>query len=219
MSDASDQHCHRGFDLYDQGKLVEAIAEWREASRLDPEDDYPFNSIGVALLQLGRQQEALQVLRTATKLCPNSVRLLSSIGCLVIKLACEDSNKVLVLEAHQALQKAVALEPQNAYALHLLGLVEWQLGRKREAIQLLKASVEVDPNDSAVHLNLRQYQALRGDWRGMLQSIKAIDSLPIDDDIMQYYDSINRSWDRLMLFTVFLTGFAIIFFWLRKRRA
>ena len=48
----------RGWELYHEGKREEAIAEWRVAADLDPEDGYILTSIGQALSELGRQEEA-----------------------------------------------------------------------------------------------------------------------------------------------------------------
>ncbi len=48
----------RGWELYHEGKLEEAIAEWRIAADLDPEDGYILTAIGLALSELGRQEEA-----------------------------------------------------------------------------------------------------------------------------------------------------------------
>ena len=53
MSDTSalfDQHWDRGFELFRQDKFLEAIAEWQEASRLDPEDGYPLHLIGPSVV-------------------------------------------------------------------------------------------------------------------------------------------------------------------------
>lgn len=48
----------RGWELYHEDKLEEAIAEWRVAADLDPEDGYILTGIGQALSELGRQEEA-----------------------------------------------------------------------------------------------------------------------------------------------------------------
>ena len=121
-------------------------------------------------------------------------------------------------EADKVLQRAVALEPQNAHALHLLGVARWRQGRKREGVKFLEASVAADPSDSVTLLNLRQLQAETGDWRGMIRSIDAIAELPMDQNIREYYNSVNRLWSRLELFASLVIGLAAIFLWLRRRR-
>jgi len=68
MSEASELHMDRGIELYEENKLLEAIAEWREASRLDPEDGYALNNIGSALWDLGQREEALPEWREAARL-------------------------------------------------------------------------------------------------------------------------------------------------------
>lgn len=49
MSDAFDRHWDRGWEFYEAGQFAEAITEWREAGRLDPEDGYVRRNIGAAL--------------------------------------------------------------------------------------------------------------------------------------------------------------------------
>ena len=71
MSEASERHMDRGLELYEAGKLVEAISEWREASRLDSEDACLYNNIGIALSELGQQDAALAEWQEAVRLRPN----------------------------------------------------------------------------------------------------------------------------------------------------
>ncbi len=46
------------------------------------------------------------------------------------------------------------LNPRDAHALGRLGVAKYQMGRKAEAIALLRKSVAIDPKDDFVHLNL-----------------------------------------------------------------
>lgn len=75
MPEASGLHVDRGIELYEEGKLVEAIAEWREASRLDPEDGYVLNNIGRALWDLGQREAAIAEWREAARLEPDDGNL------------------------------------------------------------------------------------------------------------------------------------------------
>ena len=66
MADA-DYYYNRGGDLHDQGKLKEAIAEYRESIRLKPDAadaDAHFN-LGNALKAQGKLEEAIAEFRKA----------------------------------------------------------------------------------------------------------------------------------------------------------
>jgi tetratricopeptide (TPR) repeat protein len=57
-------------------------------------------------------------------------------------------------EAGEAFAAAVAAEPSNALAHHLLGIVQLQTGASEAGLASLRRSVELDPNDATAHGNL-----------------------------------------------------------------
>src|SRR5262249_37679059 len=57
-------------------------------------------------------------------------------------------------EAARVYREVLALQPEEAKALHLLGVVEAQLGHRDVAIQLIAKAVEADPADATAHYNL-----------------------------------------------------------------
>ena len=62
-------------DLYGTvtGELDKAGAAYKEWSQAYPNDDVPFNNLGVMYTQVGRFEEALPAVQTGVKLVPNSV--------------------------------------------------------------------------------------------------------------------------------------------------
>jgi eukaryotic-like serine/threonine-protein kinase len=55
------------------GELDKAAATYKEWSQAYPNDDVPFNNLGVIYTQVGRFDEALPAIQTGVKLVPNSV--------------------------------------------------------------------------------------------------------------------------------------------------
>ena len=214
----ADAHYNVGIALSEIGQPEAAILEWREAIRLEPDHVWTYEHLAHALSEAGQRKEVIQTLKGALQVCPESAALLTSLGYHLMYGPGKERYKAALQEADKALQRAVALEPQNAHVLHLLGVARWWLGRKREGVQFLEASVAADPSDTVALLNLKQLQAEIGDWRGMIRSIDAIAELPMDKNIRQYYNSVNRLWGRLELFASFVIGLAAVFLWLRKRR-
>ncbi len=63
----AEAHTYLGWSLSHLGKFDEAIAECRNAIRLDPEFGNPYNDIGVYLIGLGKKNEAVPWLQKAIK--------------------------------------------------------------------------------------------------------------------------------------------------------
>jgi Flp pilus assembly protein TadD len=58
---------------YHQGKITEAIAQFREAVRVKPDDVEAQNNLGYELLLSGKPDEAIEPLRKALEVQPDSV--------------------------------------------------------------------------------------------------------------------------------------------------
>lgn len=57
-------------------------------------------------------------------------------------------------EARPVYEEALRLDPGNAVALHMLGLVQLQSGQEEAGLQMLRASLQLQPRNAAFHLNL-----------------------------------------------------------------
>lgn len=64
----------RGTELHSQGNLGEALEQYREAVRLNPQFADAFVSMGLALKDQGKLDEAIQQYRRAVRIQPNIVR-------------------------------------------------------------------------------------------------------------------------------------------------
>lgn len=74
----------------------------------------------------------------------------------------------------QAYKKAIALDPENEEAHHLLGLVYYHIGLLDEAEAELRRANELDPSNSMTRFRLGQVAALRTDYEGALTAFKAV---------------------------------------------
>jgi Flp pilus assembly protein TadD len=66
--------------LSGQGRLEEALLEYRAAARLAPDDPQPLNNIGVDLTTLGRAAEAEAQLRRALEIAPGLAEIHANLG-------------------------------------------------------------------------------------------------------------------------------------------
>ena len=232
----------RGWELYHEGKLEEAIAEWRVAADLDPEDGYILTGIGLALSKLGRQEEAfsewwkaihlepeydapyiyladalfgsgytskaLATIRTALSRLPNDAILYNHLGYHLMKQAKEKNDTARLAEAGAAFQRVIVLVPGNSSASLNLAAIQWYTQQKREAIETLKASVAVNPNDAAAHIQLYKYQGGVRDIRGIWQTIDAMNKLPESEALNRHYTELNNLWAQVCL--VFWAGLGFV---------
>jgi len=83
------------------GELDKAAATYQEWSQAYPNDDVPFNNLGVVYSEVGRFGEALPALQTSLKLVPNSINGYGNlIGCYLVLDRVDDA-----MGAFQASQK------------------------------------------------------------------------------------------------------------------
>ncbi|HLN28274.1 MAG TPA: tetratricopeptide repeat protein [Gemmataceae bacterium] len=71
-----------------------------------------------------------------------------------LKIAIEYHQRGSLERAAQIYRSILALQPENADALHLLGVVAHQLGQHTQAVDLIGRAIALNPNVSAYYANL-----------------------------------------------------------------
>jgi arylsulfatase A-like enzyme/Flp pilus assembly protein TadD len=153
---ALDQRIHAVIDLYQRGRPAEAAALARQVVTARPTMPVGYSLLAEALLQSGRREEALAAMREAERRGAASDDLLCQLG-LTLAEAGHPEEGIAVLrplaargepqmlealaqalsdagrqqEAAETLQRALAVEPDDAAAYEALGMVE--LRRERWA--------------------------------------------------------------------------------------
>jgi len=130
-----------------QGKHTEAVAECREAIRLDPGYAPPRVVLGGSLLALGRVPEATAELERAVKLLPKERLAREQLA----RAYTRGGNPAAAVEQYRALRELASDDPEYAYQLGraYLRLSEWAMQRLRE----------IDPGSARI------YQALGHNYR------------------------------------------------------
>ncbi len=136
-------HHNQGSILSQKGRIDEAIAEFRKALEIRPNDVEANNSLGTALLQRGQVDEAMAHFQKALELQPNNAVTHDNLGVVLLR-------KGQVDKAITQFHKALEIQPSNPEAHYNLGLALRQKGQVDEAIAQFKRAVELQPN-SAVH--------------------------------------------------------------------
>ena len=169
-----------------QGRHREAVAECREAIRLDPAYPAPRVVMGGSLLALGRVAEAVTTLEAAVKLRPQE-RLPRE----QLARAYERAGRAsAALEQYRALRDLAPTDPESAYQLGraYLRLSEWAMQRLRDidpgsarlyqalghnyrvqgradlALRAFERAAQADPKLPEIHLALAQIYVEQKNW-------------------------------------------------------
>jgi tetratricopeptide (TPR) repeat protein len=147
-------HLLRGQLLLSKLEYESAIAELREAERLDPELPKLQYSIGLAYQQLGRNKEALTAFEKELKRSPRDAPTLYFLAYL------QEAEGNLTA-ALQNLNAALKLAPESPDATALLGKILFKQDKANEALKPLEFAVSKKPDDhERRYLLARVYQQL-----------------------------------------------------------
>jgi tetratricopeptide (TPR) repeat protein len=187
-------HNNLGIVLQERGQHEKAVAEFREAVRLDPRYVAPQILLGSSLLALGRVSEARTQLRRTVKLAPREPLARLQLA-KVLERAGDWTGAV---EQYRALRELKPDEPEYAYALGsaYLQLSEWSLkqlatvdggqarlqqalghnyrvqGRPDFALRAFARAVQADPTLPEVHLAMAQIYVEQKRWTEARQEIE-----------------------------------------------
>ena len=128
-----------GESLAEQGRLDEAVLQYRGALDLNPRDADAQMGLGVALMRQGRTEEAIARYREALTIAPDGVETLSNLCAALCALGQLD-------EARQECDRALSLDPRHK-GVHLnLGVILAKQGRLDEAAAHFRTALEIDPD-------------------------------------------------------------------------
>lgn len=135
----SDVHYRRGYIELVNKNYEAAYAHFQRKLEMDPNHVATHMNVGTVLQFMNKPAEALKSYRKATQVAPNSVAAWVQLA----QALSADS-----LSASQAaFQKALALDPQSPAAKRGLGYTFLVQEKYPQAIGLLEAATQADPND------------------------------------------------------------------------
>ena len=146
----------RGDALLSQGQLGEAIAQYRELVRTEPEFAQSYNGLGYALLTTGRAPEAVAPLRRALELQPDSAEAHSNLAFAFIQAGRSQ-------EAVAPLRRAVELQPDYFEAHYNLAHALSALGQPHPAVRAFREALRLQPDWPAALRDLAEILATHPD--------------------------------------------------------
>ncbi len=130
----------RGLEKLRVGRPTEALADFRQASSIAPNEFSAALNAGVALMQLGQPAEAITYYRRAAELRPSSGEPGANASAALLALGD-------LRGAADAATQATRLDPKNAIAWTNLALAHLRLGQPEPAREAIERSLALRPDD------------------------------------------------------------------------
>ncbi|RJX33642.1 MAG: tetratricopeptide repeat protein [Desulfarculus sp.] len=163
-----------GDDLFNQGRLSEAVAEYEKALGLEPNEANVLNSLGVCYGQLGQMERARDYFERAKAAAPQDHMAHYNLGLALMSLGRAE-------EAEACLQRSLELSPEHADALFQLGRLAQSQGRCKLALDFLQRAAAQPGCKKAVHRRLGEVLAAEGQPARAEEAFKeAIKANPAD---------------------------------------
>jgi tetratricopeptide (TPR) repeat protein len=167
------------FALRRVGKLEEAIAEYREAAKLDPKNAEAQEGIGWGLMEAGRYEEAEEPLRAAIRLDPDDAY---PYAWLVFVL--QELEKYQ--ESIPYAERFVAMKPEDLDGHTRLGWGLGSAGRSREAVAAYKRALELKPDDVGALYDIGLFHYENGDYNEAIEAMQESISRQMDPNAYAY---------------------------------
>jgi predicted O-linked N-acetylglucosamine transferase (SPINDLY family) len=148
----------RGIVLAQQGRLVEAAAQFRAALQLKPGDAEIQTNLGLALREQGQYADAVASLQAALRSQPNHGRAQAllrealALEAAAKGMACLEQGKLPEAEAH--FRQALHHWPEFPEGYNNLGHVLARQGRLEEAIACYQQALRLRPHFGSAYNNL-----------------------------------------------------------------
>ena len=157
-----DAHLTLGNWLIRLGKPDEAIAAYKEALALKPDDDVALLNLARLLSGRGRTKDALdalEVFRTALRVNPKNPQSWHNLATLYLDLG-------RLEEARSSFSEALAANPKMGAALNGLGAIAFETGDVAKAETLVGRALELEPRLRTGRYNLGRIREAKGDVSG-----------------------------------------------------
>jgi len=136
-----------GDALAQQGRPEEAMAEYREALRINPDYVNAHNNLGLALAQQGQTEEAIAEYRQALRINPDFPEPHNNLGDALAEQGRTE-------EAIDEYREAVRINPAFAEAHYNLGKALARQGRTGDAIAEYREALRINSEYADAHNNL-----------------------------------------------------------------
>jgi Flp pilus assembly protein TadD len=185
--DAPATDFYRAFDqaleVTNKNRPEEAVAAWKKAVTLNPEEAKAHFNLALALDNAGLRDEAMTEYRRTVELDPENAPAYTNLAVSLARMG--NLN-----DAIDCLVKSAALNPENAKTLNNLGAALIQAGRFEEAIGYCRKAVEIDPEDGDAQNSLGSALAMTGELNEAISHLEK--AVALSSDSFEYRYNLGR---------------------------
>jgi tetratricopeptide (TPR) repeat protein len=138
---------NEGEQLFQAGRVDEAIAAYKAAAEKNPDDEDIFYNLAIAYDRKGLTNNAIATYQQAIELFPEYAEAHNNLGNLLAR--CDRHQ-----EAEEIFRKLIKFAPENAGARNNYGAMLGKLRRHAEAIVQFREAVRYDTNHLGARFNL-----------------------------------------------------------------
>jgi tetratricopeptide (TPR) repeat protein len=168
-----------GAALQTDGRLDEAIVQYRQAIADRPDYAPAYSNLASALRAAGRTDEARAMYERALALQPDFAAAHFNLANLLLA-----EGKTEAAAAH--FERAVREEPASADVHNNLGIALASTGKRDEAIQEFRAAIAVDPKSAKAYRNLGDVLSAAGHIDEAIASLKTATAIDPNDAESRY---------------------------------
>jgi tetratricopeptide (TPR) repeat protein len=173
-------------DLARDGKIDEAIPQFRKALALSPGDAKAHYQLGIALQKKGDMEGAVQEFRTALAADPTN----SANGAVYSDLGLALARSGKLDDSIESYEKALASNPDDPIAHAGLGTVLSETGRLEESMAQCRRSLEINPNSAEAHNTLGAGLARAGHISDALPHVRK--AVELNPESFEYQFNLGR---------------------------
>jgi tetratricopeptide (TPR) repeat protein len=170
-----------GLELQSQGKLDQAINQYRHALQVKPNYIEAHNNLGIALQLQGKPDEAISHYRRALQIDPGYVEAYYNMGITFRAQGRHD-------EAIGCYRQALRLKPYHVEAHSNLGSVLSAQGKFYEAIEHFRQALQIRPNFAEVHYNLGLALKSQGELDDAIKHLRQ--ALQVKPDLAEAHNNL-----------------------------
>jgi tetratricopeptide (TPR) repeat protein len=171
------------WELSKAGRYEEAVAEWKKALELSPENDKAHNNVGLLLVGIGKFEEAIPHFEKTLKVNPEYPAAHSNLGVALAGIG-------KLEEAIAEFVNALAVDPDSAEAHNNLARVLARKGNLDEAITHFQKALELAPDSASVRHSLAQALTAKGSLDEAIAQFQKV--LEISPEYPQIHQSLGR---------------------------
>ena len=173
-----------GIALKEQGRLDEAISQYRQALQIKPDLIEAYNNLALVLTQQNKFTEAVDFCQQALHIKPDDPDIHYNLGIALGKYDKLD-------EAADHFRQALRLKPDYADASYNLGRVLHLQGKLDEAIVYYQQAINLNPNFPKAHNNLGVVLSLQGKFDEAAEHFRQ--ALRLKPDYTEARDNLEKA--------------------------